>query len=82
MEGTEERTNETLVEKEQSAPQTQERSAWVDVAKGVGVCLVFLGHLWYYTDFPLLNQMIYSFHVPMFFCCPGGFCGGKRGRIF
>ncbi len=33
--------------------------------------MVFLGHLWYLSDFPLLNQMIYSFHVVAFFILSG-----------
>ena len=44
---------------------------WLDVAKAIGVYFVFLGHMWYWTDYPLFNQMIYSIHIPMFFIISG-----------
>ena len=50
---------------------TKERSCWVDTAKSFGIFLVFLGHTWYLSDFPLLNQIIYSFHVLAFFILSG-----------
>ncbi len=47
------------------------REVWLDVAKAIGVYFVFLGHIWYWTDYPLFNQMIYSIHIPMFFIVSG-----------
>ncbi|MCR4774915.1 MAG: acyltransferase family protein [Saccharofermentans sp.] len=44
---------------------------WIDVAKGIGVYLVFLGHMWYACTPPVVNQVIYSFHVPLFFLLSG-----------
>lgn len=44
---------------------------WVDSAKGIGVILVVVGHLLYNSDLPLLNKLIYSFHVPLFFILSG-----------
>lgn len=44
---------------------------WVDIAKGLGVILVLLGHMLYITTFDTLNQVIYSFHVPMYFALSG-----------
>ena len=47
------------------------RIEWLDVAKGLGVLLVILGHLWYKCSFPIVNQVIYTFHMPMFFILSG-----------
>ena len=51
--------------------KTQTRIEWLDIAKGLGVLLVVLGHLWYECSFPIVNQIIYSFHMPMFFILSG-----------
>lgn len=50
---------------------------WVDVAKGIGIILVVIGHCfrddmrtrYYICDF--IYQFIYSFHMPLFFCISG-----------
>ncbi len=47
------------------------RIEWLDIAKGLGVLLVFIGHFWYKCSFPIVNQIIYSFHMPMFFVLSG-----------
>lgn len=44
---------------------------WIDSAKGIGVILVVMGHLLYDSNIPYLNQIIYSFHMPMFFIISG-----------
>lgn len=49
----------------------KDRIEWLDIAKGLGVLLVVVGHLWYNCLFPVVNQMIYSFHMPMFFILSG-----------
>lgn len=49
----------------------KKRITWVDTAKGIGVFLVVLGHLWYRSPHEIINQMIYSFHMPMFFVLSG-----------
>lgn len=51
--------------------KTQTRIEWLDIAKGLGVLLVVIGHLWYKCPYPLVNQIIYSFHMPMFFILSG-----------
>jgi uncharacterized membrane protein YcfT len=40
-----------------------ERIAWIDVARGIGILLVVLGHL----ESGLSNRVIYAFHIPFFF---------------
>ncbi len=44
---------------------------WVDTAKGIGVILTIIGHLWYYSNIPTITTIIYSFHVSMFFILSG-----------
>lgn len=45
------------------------REVWIDTARGIAILLVVLGHI-----FPVehkVNQIIYSFHVPIFFIISG-----------
>lgn len=51
--------------------KSTDRILWIDTAKGIGVILVILGHLLYQSNCPMLNQAIYSFHMPMFFILSG-----------
>ena len=51
--------------------RNENRIPWVDTAKGLGVYLVILGHLWYVCIPSIVNQAIYSFHMPMFFALSG-----------
>ena len=47
---------------------TKKRIDWIDIAKGIGVFLVILGH----ESLPKLAQnWIYSFHMPLFFILSG-----------
>lgn len=69
-----------------------ERQKFFDVAKGVGILLVIVGHMYDdyfdYSWFHILHNIIYSFHMPLFFFVSGfflykrnGIYGGKiRGR--
>ena len=44
------------------------RNQWVDVAKGIAIILMVLGH----TAIPdSLSRFIYSFHMPLFFIASG-----------
>ncbi|WIW86996.1 acyltransferase family protein [Sphingobium sp. V4] len=49
-------------------PQAQYRLDWVDVARGIGIIAVVIGHVW--TRGPLRDAM-YSFHMPLFFLLSG-----------
>ena len=44
--------------------QKQERIAWIDLARGIGILLIILGHL---PGLGKLGVWIFSFHVPLFF---------------
>lgn len=46
-----------------------ERKKYLDVAKGIGVILVVLGHLVTYEG--AISKWIFSFHMPLFFFCSG-----------
>lgn len=53
--------------------QHNSRIDWVDIAKALGLFLVFLGHTLYGGSHiaNVLNRAIYSFHMPMFFILSG-----------
>lgn len=46
---------------------------WVDIAKGLGLVLVFWGHILYGGSgiASRINHLIYSFHMPMYFILSG-----------
>ncbi len=48
--------------KEQSVKRT--RIPWIDIAKGLGIFLVVIGHVNSYNA--CLKGWIYSFHMPFF----------------
>lgn len=47
---------------------TRERIDWIDVARGIGIVAVVVGHVW--TRGPL-RDAVYSFHMPLFFLLSG-----------
>lgn len=51
----------------------QNRLDWVDVAKGIGIIFVVLGHLTYAPqgDWVHIKNAIYLFHMPLFFILSG-----------
>lgn len=42
---------------------------WIDHAKSLGILLMVVGHVW--TVDPAVRQVIYSFHMPLFFVISG-----------
>ena len=70
----------------------QERNVWVDYAKAIGIILVVYGHVARGVfnaglpmdegEFVLVDSIIYSFHMPLFFFLSGLFFDSlqKRGR--
>ena len=48
---------------------TKERIEWIDVAKGIGIVLVIMGH----TFALKYSQVLYTFHMPLFFFLSGLF---------
>jgi polysaccharide biosynthesis protein PslL len=53
---------------------TTSRNNIIDIAKGIGILLVVLGHNWIVLDKPgALFRIIFSFHVPLFFFLSGIF---------
>jgi fucose 4-O-acetylase-like acetyltransferase len=49
------------------------RIAYLDVAKGIGILLVVLGHNYIRISVPDLGKFIFSFHMPFFFMLSGMF---------
>lgn len=46
-----------------------ERIEWIDIAKGIGIILVVLGHCVVKED--MVHKIIFSFHMPLFFFLSG-----------
>lgn len=55
------------------------RNEAVDVAKGLGIILVVIGHV---TEKGILGSWIYSFHMPLFFLLSGLFFSPKFGKLW
>jgi len=49
------------------------RIEYLDIARGIGILLVVLGHNDFGSLSPFFHQVIYSFHVPLFFFLSGYF---------
>lgn len=49
------------------------RIEYLDIAKGIGILLVVLGHNDFEVISPFIQRMIYSFHMPLFFFLSGYF---------
>src|SRR5215212_5014788 len=49
------------------------RVGYVDIAKGIGIILVVMGHNDFALISPFAHKLIYSFHMPMFFFMSGMF---------
>lgn len=52
------------------------RCEWMDIAKGIGIILVVLGHL--NTEGQLNREVIYAFHMPLFFLLSGVFASSRK----
>ena len=61
---------------EHSVPKS--RSATVDIAKGIGIMLVVLGHNWFSVRSGELHRIIFSFHLPLFFFLSGVFLNPEK----
>jgi fucose 4-O-acetylase-like acetyltransferase len=56
------------------------RNNGIDIAKGLGILLVVLGHNWIVSHSPGLPiQLIFSFHMPLFFVLGGVFLNPSTG---
>lgn len=53
------------------------RVEWVDIAKGIGMILVIIGHL----SVPYTDLWIYTFHMPLFFFLSGAVFSGAKYRF-
>jgi len=82
-----------LLATEKENDSMQERNVWVDYAKAIGIILVVYGHVargvfsaglpMDEAEFVLVDSIIYSFHMPLFFFLSGLFFFDslqKRGR--
>ncbi|WP_395136952.1 acyltransferase family protein [Stenotrophomonas geniculata] len=73
-----------------STPHAPSRYSWVDAAKGIGIVLVVYGHvsrglqsagvIHDSASFRLVDSIIYSFHMPLFFFLSGIFLSSSLQR--
>ncbi len=56
----------------------QKRVQYIDIAKGIGILLVVLGHNDLNAYHPLLHRFIYAFHMALFFFLSGIFFNPNR----
>jgi polysaccharide biosynthesis protein PslL len=47
----------------------KQREIWIDVAKGLGIITVVIGH----SEIPFAKHYFYWFHMPLFFILSGYF---------
>ncbi|WP_242123154.1 acyltransferase family protein [Sphingobium sp. Sx8-8] len=52
----------------ETRPQGGGRLEWIDVARGIGIIAVVIGHVWTRGG---LHDAMYSFHMPLFFLLSG-----------
>ena len=50
----------------------------IDIAKGIGIILVIIGHIVFFGGF--MHNLIFAFHMPFFFICSGLFFKKTRVR--
>lgn len=50
---------------------TSGRTAWIDLLKGIAIMFVVLGHNPLTTTYPKIFNVIFSFHIPLFFFISG-----------
>lgn len=65
-----------VIKRDKPIPQTSitaKRIDYVDIAKGIGIILVVMGHNDFALISPFAHKLIYSFHMPMFFFMSGMF---------
>lgn len=56
---------------EETMLKKNERIVWIDIAKGIAILLVVLGHN--LNEENVLRMCVYSFHVPLFLIIGGFF---------
>ncbi|MEO8723055.1 MAG: acyltransferase family protein [Sphingobium sp.] len=61
-------TGESKVKRGDSGGDASARLEWVDAAKGLGIILVVIAHVW---TRGFVRDFIYSFHMPLFFLLSG-----------
>ena len=69
----------SIFHKLQSAPSSSTRLPEYDVAKGIGILCVVLGHV---LDMGLTKSFIYLFHMPLFFIISGILTSRSRISLY
>ncbi|MBR6201067.1 MAG: acyltransferase family protein [Spirochaetales bacterium] len=56
-----------ITEKNANVINLPNRIEWIDIAKGIGIICVIIGHMGIYS----VNRVVFSFHMPLFFIISG-----------
>lgn len=51
--------------------EKKQRLDYIDAAKAIAIILVIIGHCYWVGAVPRLRNIIYSFHMPLFFVVSG-----------
>ena len=62
---------------EQSRAEQSNRIEWIDIAKGIAIICVILGHLGIFK----INRVVFVFHMPLFFVLSGYFLSRRASFI-
>lgn len=57
------------------------RIGWIDAAKGLGIALIVIGHVFSTREPSLFYQYLYAFHVPLFFFLAGLTLRVEQGHL-
>lgn len=58
-----------------------QRIQWIDALKGLGILMIFVGHIWSLDDPSVFYKWMYAFHVPLFFFVSGITLKPNSGRF-
>lgn len=61
--------------------RTVARIGWIDAAKGLGIALIVVGHVFSTREPSLFYQYLYAFHVPLFFFLAGLTLRIEQGQL-
>lgn len=61
-----------------TSPSIKRRLQWADIAKGIGILAVIVGHL----GVDSINRVVFTFHMPLFFLLAGYFFSQKPWKVF
>ena len=59
------------------AYKSQKKLSNISISKGIGIILMVIGHIFVCSDYMIVHNFIYAFHMPLFFMI-SGYCFSER----